>query len=145
MRTDTSTPVLTGDLGTTAELTLVPLAQPEALAETPAAAPVGTWTLADLGGERAAEKVDTYLALTAGEATGRGGCNNFRGSYTLDGEVLRFGPVAATRRLCPPPQMQQETGFFAALEATRGFRIEDGRLILLGEAGAPLASLKRQE
>ena len=76
---------------------------------------------------------------------GRGGCNSFRGRWTLDGETLTLGPIASTRRACPPPQMQQETRFLAALEATRGFRIEDGRLILLDAAGTPVARLERQE
>ena len=69
---------------------------------------------------------------------GSGGCNSFRGSYSLDGGTFRFGPIAATRRACPPPQMQQETRFFAALEATRGVRVEDGALLLLDAAGATL-------
>ena len=39
--------------------------------------------------------------------------------------------------------MEQETRFFAALDATRGFRVENGQLLLLGETGDVVATLKR--
>lgn len=143
-RTDTATPVLTHGAGTTAKLALVALAEPEAAGTPGAADLVGDWTLADIGGAPAADGVETTLTLDdAAEATGRGGCNGFHGSYSLDGETFRFGAIASTRRACPGPQMEQETRFFAALDATRGFRVEDGQLLLLGETGDVLATLKR--
>jgi heat shock protein HslJ len=110
-----------------------------------AAAFVGSWTLGGAGGaEGVVAGAESTLTLTeAGEAFGSGGCNNFRASYSLDDGTFRFGPVAATRRACPPPQMQQETAFFAALEATRAARVEDGALILLDTAGATLLRLGR--
>ena len=147
LRTDSANLVLTGGAGNTVDLTLVPPAQPEAAAaESGQAALAGTWTLEDIGGARAAAGVESYVSLTAeGEVLGRGGCNGFRGSYSLDGEALTLGPLAATRRACPPPQMQQETRFLAALEATRGFRIEDGRLVLVDALGDPVARLVREE
>ena len=144
-RSDTVTPVLTGGAGGTAKIALIALAQPEAAGAPGAADLVGGWVLAEIGAAPAAAGVKTTLTLTdAAEATGQGGCNSFRGSYTLDGETFRFGPVASTRRACPPPQMEQETRFFAALKATRGFRIEDARLLLLDTGGAPIAGLQRQ-
>ena len=39
--------------------------------------------------------------------------------------------------------MEQEIRFFAALDATRGARIEDGALLLLDEAGGTIARLAR--
>ena len=58
--------------------------------------------------------------------------------------MLKFGPVAATRRACPPTEMEQEARFFAALEAARGFRMEHGLLVLLDAEGKPVARLDRQ-
>jgi heat shock protein HslJ len=45
---------------------------------------------------------------------------------------------------CPPPASDQEAAFFRALDVTRGFRIEEGALVLLDAGGAPLARLQRQ-
>ena len=143
-RSDTATPVLTRGAGNVARIALVALAQPEPVAAgNDAAALAGDWTLAGLGEEEAvAAGVQSTLTLTAeGEARGRGGCNNFHGTYSVEGGTFRFGPIAATRRACPPPQMEQEIRFFAALDATRGARIEDGALLLLGETGGTVARL----
>lgn len=139
-------PVLTGGAGRTAGIALAALDAPEPVAAADgAAALIGSWTLAGLSGQAAvAPGVVSSLTLTAaGAAEGRGGCNNFHGTYSLEGEVLRFGPLASTRRACPPPEMEQETRFFAALDATRAMRIEDGALLLLGEGGTTVARLNR--
>ncbi|HET9068886.1 MAG TPA: META domain-containing protein [Amaricoccus sp.] len=140
-------PVLTGGAGRTAGIALAALAEPEPAAAADAAttALVGSWTLGGLTGEAAvAPGVVSSLTLTAaGSAEGNGGCNNFHGTYSLEGETLRFGPIASTRRACPPPVMEQETRFFAALDATRGMRIEAGSLLLLDASGATAARLSR--
>jgi heat shock protein HslJ len=44
---------------------------------------------------------------------------------------------------CPPPASDQEAAFFRVFDATRGFRVEDGALVLLDAGGAPLARLQR--
>jgi putative lipoprotein len=144
MQGGSAVPVLTGGAGSTAEIALAPLAEPQAVAADGATALVGTWTLGGAGGAGVAAGVESSLTLAdGGEATGSGGCNSFRASWSLEGEAFRFGPIAATRRACPPPQMEQETRFFAALEATRGARVEDGALVLLDAAGATVLRLGR--
>ena len=146
-RSEAPAPVLTEGAGNTVRLALVPLATPEpaAPAAPDGAGPadlVGDWTATEIGGAASAEGVASRLTLTAGgEAFGSGGCNSFRGTYTLAAGRLDFGPLAATRRACPEPQMQQETGFFAALEAVDGFRLEGGTLVLLDSAGSAVARL----
>ena len=147
LRTDSANPVLTGGAGNTVDSRWC--RSPSRRRPTPRPArrrwpaPGRSWISAASGPPTG---VESDVSLTAeGEVQGRGGCNGFRGRYTLDGVTLTLGPIASTRRACPPPQMQQETRFFAALEATRAFRIEDGRLLLLDAAGAPVATLERQE
>jgi putative lipoprotein len=141
-----ASPVLTGGAGDTASIALSALAEPEPVASSGDSAElVGSWTLRGLSGQAAtAPGVQSTLNLTAaGAAQGRGGCNSFHATYSLEGGTFRFGPIAATRRACPPPQTEQETRYFAALEATRSYRIEGGALVLLDEAGASIARLSR--
>lgn len=111
-----------------------------------AAAPlVASWIAEDIGGAASAEGVTSYVKMTdTGTAQGQGGCNSFTGHYTVDGATLAIGPLASTRRACPPAQMDQEGKFFAALEASKGFRIEDDKLVLLDAAGATLMTLHKQ-
>ncbi len=45
------------------------------------------------------------LRLKGGTATGRADCNTLRGTYTLEGKALRFGPLISTHMLCPPESM----------------------------------------
>ena len=59
MQSEGATPVLTGGAGTTAEIALVPLAQPQAVAAAnEAVALVGTWKLGATGGEGAVAGVE---------------------------------------------------------------------------------------
>jgi heat shock protein HslJ len=79
------------------------------------------------------------LTLEAEDARafGSGGCNRFSGGYTREGQSLRFTPLAATKMACP--DMEMESAYFAALDATRGWRLAAGGLELLDEAGAVVA------
>jgi heat shock protein HslJ len=65
-----------------------------------------------------------------GTVTGRAGCNTYRGSYTVEGGALSFGPLATTRMACPAPTMEQERAFLAALQATSQFSLTAERLTL---------------
>ncbi|MFO1147270.1 MAG: META domain-containing protein [Alsobacter sp.] len=101
------------------------------------------WTLASLAGTPvASDGRPASLAFTAdGQVSGSSGCNRFTGRFTLTGETLSFGPLAATRMACPEPLMQQESRLFAILAAVRGFQIaESGDLVLLTVDGPQLVA-----
>lgn len=69
-----------------------------------------------------------------GRATLRLDCNRGSGSYALapvaDGTSgsLTFGPVAATRALCPPPHLDERVA--RDLAYVRSYLLRDGRLYL---------------
>lgn len=157
-RSAATTPVLTAGAGGTAEILLVrsdeaaPAAD-EAKPVDPAAPPApvdaaaiaGTWIAEEVNGAPTAAKVVSWLKLTdAGRAQGQGGCNSYTGTFKLEDGTLAFGPLAATRRACPEPQMSQEQRFFAALGAVKGARIEEGTLLLVDLQGAPLLRLHKK-
>jgi heat shock protein HslJ len=55
-------------------------------------------------------------------------CNTLRGQFSVTGDTLAFGPVAATRMFCAD---SQESDFVAVLEGARAFRFTSrGELIL---------------
>lgn len=74
-----------------------------------------------------------------GKAATTIGCNRMMGTATIDGGKITFGPMAATRMACPPPLMNQEQLYGAALEATRSYKFEDGMLLFVDENGAEVA------
>ncbi len=66
--------------------------------------------------------------------SGFAGCNRIGGRYTMDGSDLRFVQVYTTRMACDDG-MDLEQRYLAALDDTREFRLEDGRLRLIGVPG----------
>lgn len=79
-----------------------------------------------------------------GEGWGFGGCNQFSITYERQDGELSFGTITSTKVACPD-MMDMERGFFAVLNKTRGYRIEDGRLELLDAQGATLARLQADD
>ena len=78
---------------------------------------------------------DTVLTVAVGDdgsISGSAGCNNFRGGYTVDGNLIAIGPLATTRMMCPTPEgvMEQEAEFVAALESSATYRIDGNQLEL---------------
>lgn len=68
-----------------------------------------------------------------GSVAGNGGCNTYDGPYTVDGTAIAIGPLVATRMACPV--LDQETAFFAALEASTTFAISGDALELRDDEG----------
>ncbi len=94
------------------------------------------WYLMEAGGSPVspiAEDKQPHIMLdpVQKQATGFSGCNNFFGSYELDGASLKFGPVGATRMACPDLETGLETEVFKALDQTRAWKIQDGELLFL--------------
>jgi len=73
-----------------------------------------------------------------GTVQGNAGCNSFNGGYALAGDGLTFGPLGSTMMACEPSQSEVEAAVLSGLEATASYRIEDGMLTLLDDAGGEL-------
>lgn len=88
----------------------------------------------------APEQREPYLVLQAQDRklTGYAGCNRMTGSYTLEGEALRFGHTATTKMACVKG-MDTEDAFLKALGQVRHWHIEGEHLILSDEFGNVLA------
>ncbi len=66
--------------------------------------------------------------LEGGRLAGFSGCNNFSGSFSLEGNNIRLDPGAITRRACAD---SGEQVFIAALEIANNLKIKKDRLTLL--------------
>ncbi len=117
--------------------------------ETPVAAlPLivdSTWEARTIAGNPVAHGVISSLNIASDmRAGGRGGCNSWFAQAELSDNVLIFSAVAATRMACLSEEANaQETSFFAALAATRFWRLDGKQLALLDAAGAELAVLDK--
>jgi len=85
---------------------------------------------------------EAYITFKKGgnEVTGRGGCNSFRGTYTLTGETqINLAQVISTMMACP--DMELESQFLPILELADNYTISpDGKYLSLNKGRmAPLA------
>src|SRR5262245_21355680 len=97
---------------------------------------VGTaWALGELPGQVLNDVRPTIAFSGDGTVSGSGGCNNFNGTYTVDGSKLTFGPLASTQKACGDPADTIEQAYLAALQATRAYEItSDSKLKLTAGA-----------
>jgi heat shock protein HslJ len=81
---------------------------------------------------------DVTMSFGNGEVTGSAGCNRFHATYATEGNRIRLGPAATTRRACDEPLMTQEREFLAALASAVIWRI-DGNVLDLHRADSERA------
>jgi heat shock protein HslJ len=69
--------------------------------------------------------------------SGIAGCNNYNGSYQLDGNKLTFGALAVTQKACADPRgvMEQENAYLAALSQVQSFKQSNDKLEMEDERG----------
>jgi heat shock protein HslJ len=80
-----------------------------------------------------------------GRVSGNAGCNRFGGNYSEDGGKLSFGPLAMTRMMCPPPDMERERAFTEILANSSRFEATHLKLTLYSASGKALATLQRRD
>jgi heat shock protein HslJ len=140
-------------LATAAFSVLVVAIAAEVVAQQPLSAPTsleGTaWNAVELAGtavtpQAAAPDRNPHLVFgTDGRVSGSDSCNRLTGPYTVKGEAISFGPIAATQMACPKTE-EVANRFRAALKGTGRWRIEGGRLQFYGATGKPLAVFERR-
>jgi heat shock protein HslJ len=73
-----------------------------------------------------------------GRVSGFSGCNNLMGSYTLEGESLKLGPLAGSMMACPEPANSIESAFRAAFSGSLRRSLAGELLTLTPESGGAL-------
>lgn len=80
-----------------------------------------------------------------GRVSGRGGCNNYGGTFLSGNDgTLHFGQMMSTRMAClqPAGAMETERGVMQALNDTAHARVQGGEMTLLDVTGTALATLQ---
>ena len=62
--------------------------------------------------------------------SGNAGCNDYTGSYTVDGEMLTIGPLAATKKACGPAESAVETAFLTVMDKVATYSVSGDTLEL---------------
>lgn len=87
------------------------------------------------------QKKEAFLQLTTENNMIRGfsGCNNYTGSYQVDGNSLSFGAIASTKKACLSG-MDTESQLMAVLSNTAHYSIHKNTLTLLNQLKKPIAT-----
>jgi heat shock protein HslJ len=94
----------------------------------------GEWRLLRLGpDETVPADVQITVQFDNGTIAGNAACNRYTGSVqegAVPGAIALAGPLATTRRMCPPLLMDWEQRYLAALEGLAQYTFIAGRLVL---------------
>lgn len=93
---------------------------------------LGLWRIEQARSEPILDKRRARIDFGAdGRLTGHTSCNTMTGSFTLEGDALKVGPVATTRMACAQLQMEQEDRILTALEIAATARVRPDGLLEL--------------
>jgi heat shock protein HslJ len=108
---------------------------------------LGIWRIDQARSEPIRDRERARIELRSdGRFTGHTSCNTMNGSYTLDGDRIRFSPPATTRMACAELQREQEDRILTALELAATARVRpDGLLELRDTEGRGLLRASRPE
>ena len=122
-----------GTQGPFSEWSAFSFGSPTATPQPETSALVGTaWQLTSLtAGQPALADVVARLEFREeGAAVGNSGCNGFSTTYTISGQTISFGAIAASRVFCGPEIATQETAYFAALQGASSFVLSGDQLFI---------------
>jgi heat shock protein HslJ len=109
----------------------------------PAADPLdGTsWVIVSLEDKAPLPGIEVTAVFERGKLHGFSGCNQFGGSYTVNGDRIRISELQSTLMACIAPEgaMDQEQEFLRLLSASDSYQLTDGQLRLLHSGQVVLA------
>jgi heat shock protein HslJ len=102
------------------------------------------WAAESIDGKAVLDHALITLQLDGdGRASGKGGCNGYGGSYSIEDRSLRFGPLAATKMACAIEVLDQEQAYFDLLAQVERYAVgDDGVLVLATADGREIRFLR---
>jgi len=91
------------------------------------------------------DSIPTIFFQLDGHFTGSTGCNRFNGTYTLENSRIKFGSIAATKKMCSgqPGMLEQEQTILKAVESAERYQIENGKLFIFSASDAQVLVYKK--
>jgi heat shock protein HslJ len=105
-----------------------------------------TWRLTELPGQTlpaAQDRTAVTVSFEAGRVHGFSGCNQFMGSYTLEGQRLVLGAVGGTMMACPEPAMSIESRFLKSFSGALNVAVAGNALTLTPADGGKALQFER--
>ncbi|XMO87691.1 META domain-containing protein [Algibacter sp. AS12] len=90
--------------------------------------------------------ISKELTISFDDATkkvsGHSGCNQFFGTYKIEGNALNFSQMGSTRKMCEPAANALETAMLQSLDRINAYTIKDNMLHLNVDSNTIIQAVK---
>jgi len=100
-----------------------------------------TWQLSDMGDKAIDNNIITTLVFgDDNKISGKGGCNNYFGTYDLYTNGITISDIGSTRKMCSEDIMEQEMNYLDILGKAKSIKFNDYKLEI--ESTAEITPIK---
>jgi heat shock protein HslJ len=107
----------------------------------PAALEGESWILTQMltaGGQTQIVDVGVNASFDGSTISGNAGCNSYSASYEADGSQISFGPIAATKRICPEDEQSTEDRYLQLLAEIGSYEVSGRAMSMNEKDGTPV-------
>lgn len=107
----------------------------------PAALEGQSWILTQMlsaGGQTQILDVGVSAEFDGTTISGSAGCNSYHASYEASGGDISFGPIAATKKLCPEDEQSTEDRYLQLLAEIGSYEVSGRSMSMSNTDGTPV-------
>jgi heat shock protein HslJ len=107
----------------------------------PAALEGDSWILTQMltaGGQTQIVEVGVSAKFDGSTISGNAGCNSYHASYEASGGDISFGPIAATKKLCPEAEQSTEDRYLQLLAEIGSYEVSGRSMSMNDTDGTPV-------
>ena len=110
-------------------------------AQDPAALEGESWILTQMltaGGQTEIVQTGVSAQFDGTTISGTAGCNTYHASYEASGGDISFGPIAATKKLCPEDEQSTEDRYLQLLAEIGSYEVSGRSMSMNDTDGTPV-------
>ena len=110
-------------------------------AQDPAALEGDSWILTEMltaGGQTEIVQTGVSAQFDGTTISGTAGCNSYHASYEASGGDISFGPIAATKKLCPEDEQSTEDRYLQLLAEIGSYEVSGRSMSMNDTDGTPV-------
>jgi heat shock protein HslJ len=110
-------------------------------AQDPAALEGESWILTQMltaGGQTEIVQTRVSAQFDGTTISGKAGCNSYHASYEASGSDISFGPIAATKKLCPEDEQSTEDRYLHLLAEIGSYEVSGRSMSMNDSDGTPV-------
>jgi heat shock protein HslJ len=107
----------------------------------PAALEGESWILTQMltaGGQTEIVQTGVSAQFDGSTISGSAGCNSYNASYEATGSEISFGPIAATKKICPEDEQSTEDRYLQLLAEIGSFEVSGRSMSMNDQDGTPV-------